>query len=604
MSGGGLQQSPVATNLPSTVTTTEKFRVVSTLSHEEIKRLQHFVTSGESVGGQYNYSRLLDPAAQRMLKVFCSTRAEDDRDWATWESSKLFALLYKHFPAPSQASAAGADARNFAKSMVLDLGHSTTACLKRGELFAVAREKTQAEDLTPDVETELVQAAMKRQIATAVGPTRRYKETILADALKATSWEEAEEAIFKATTYYSEALAMLKNDYGMEVATARAPTGDSTKPTGDAKGDGHTKGKQPPENKTVQASGNKPTCNACGRDGHRAGKNSCLFVHGKHPDLNPEWKTSWADSAKGKACKAAGHDSLPARKTLAGTVFDFADAFAKFKAATEKKGNSPSLHICCNTQPHAALKGHTLGCGVHGAHPSNNKIFETLIDTGALQANYMSTDLAAWLTSHGVPVQTDINTCRVCGLYGCSNTKEYANFNISMVDKNTQLIFNINIKAWLINDSPYDLILGRPTIEEHSLIDRISLAGNALALVWEEQKSVALSATLQNDREQHPQKSIYNTHAGGGKNPRKKPRKNSIRHAAPECAQCMEHVTGNCTGCKSQNLNNNTYDTQITDVGVVLDVATHPQQHEPPRADEPTTHAKKTSAYRQTEKGS
>ena len=236
MSGGGLQQSPVvATNLASTVTTTEKFRVVSTLSYEEIKRLQHFVTSGEAVGGQYNYSRLLDPAAQRMLKVFCSTRAEDDRDWWTWESGKLFSLLFKHFPAPSQASAAGADACNYAKSMVLDLGHTTTACLKRGELFAIAREKTQAEDLTPDVEMDLVQKAMKRQIATAVGPTRRYREKILEDAIKAASWEEAEEAIFKATSTYSDVLATLKNDYGMEMAIARAPTGENTKPTGEQK---------------------------------------------------------------------------------------------------------------------------------------------------------------------------------------------------------------------------------------------------------------------------------------------------------------------------------------------------------------------------------
>jgi hypothetical protein len=94
-----------------------------------------------------------------------------------------------------------------------------------------------------------------------------------------------------------------------------------------------------------------------------------------------------------------------------------------------------------------------------------------------------------------------------------------------MVDKNSQLIFNINIKAWLINDSPYDLILGRPTIEEHSLLDRISLAGNALALVWEEQKSVALISTLQKDRVRHPQKSIYNTHAGGGKIPEKTKKK-------------------------------------------------------------------------------
>ena len=57
-----LQPSSPTPTITSTITTSEKFRVVSTLSYEEIKRLQNFVTSGEAVGGRYNYARLLDTA--------------------------------------------------------------------------------------------------------------------------------------------------------------------------------------------------------------------------------------------------------------------------------------------------------------------------------------------------------------------------------------------------------------------------------------------------------------------------------------------------------------------------------------------------------------
>ena len=514
---GGAQSPPTPTNLASTIATTEKFRVVSTLSYDEIKRLQHFVTSGEAVGGRYNYSRLLDVTAQRLINVMCSNL--EDKEWWQWDSGKLFSLLFKYYPPPSQSSAAGADARNFAMSMVLDLRNTTAALTQRGEMFTLINEKTKAENLTPAVVSEQVQAAMKRQVIVGTGPSKRYREKILEEAAKATTWIQAEEAIFRATSAYSELLSTLQNDYGMELAPPTKPAGD--------RGAGSQKSgstRNPHEARQAKSS-DGVICHACGKHGHKAGKETCLFVFGKHPDINLDWKTSWADSAKGKACKEHGLDSLPARKTLAGAAFDFNDVAQKFRAK-EKKGNSPSLHICCNTHiGNTALTGHTLGCGVHGAIPSQFKIFDTLIDTGALQANYMALDVAAWLTSHGIPLRTDVNTCRVCGLYGCTNTKEYAIFSISLLDKNSKNIFNLIIKAWLIKDSPYDLIIGRPTIEEHKLLDRISLAGNALALAWEEQKPSATVLTILNNHEKYPSETIEKNHEEEEKNPREKNRK-------------------------------------------------------------------------------
>ena len=63
------------------------------------------------------------------------------------------------------------------------------------------------------------------------------------------------------------------------------------------------------------------TCNACERKGHVATK--CNFVKAKHPDINPDFKVSWADSDKGKAWAKKGKSQCPGIVTLKGDAFAF-----------------------------------------------------------------------------------------------------------------------------------------------------------------------------------------------------------------------------------------------------------------------------------------
>ena len=49
----------------------------------------------------------------------------------------------------------------------------------------------------------------------------------------------------------------------------------------------------------------------------------CNFVKEKHPDINPDFKLSWADSDKGKAWAKKGKFQFPGIITLKGDAFAF-----------------------------------------------------------------------------------------------------------------------------------------------------------------------------------------------------------------------------------------------------------------------------------------
>ena len=199
-------------------------------------------------------------------------------------------------------------------------------------------------------------------------------------------------------------------------------------------------------------------CALCGRKGHAKG--DCLFK--AHPDA--------------KAWAARKRSTLPAKETLSGAAIN-----VELPKPAKQQRRGENIHTCylsTNTDSHETkVEGHTLRCGVYTKSATHTKYVDTLIDTGALQSNYIGPNLATWLTSQGEVLFTENIGCLVCSHSGCSQTKQYDVFDLGVLNENNNKIENVSIKAWLLNTSPYDLIIGRPSIMTNKLLNKTSFAG-------------------------------------------------------------------------------------------------------------------------------
>lgn len=105
---------------------------------------------------------------------------------------------------------------------------------------------------------------------------------------------------------------------------------------------------------------------------------------------------------------------------------------------------------------------------------TNHLLIDTLLDTGALQGNYLSKDLAAWLIDQGaVPVHNGEVSIQLAVKDNTTTSSCSLAFNVTFINEKSGLhetIFDLNAR---ILDSHHDLIIGRPVIRLHNLCDKI-----------------------------------------------------------------------------------------------------------------------------------
>jgi hypothetical protein len=96
----------------------------------------------------------------------------------------------------------------------------------------------------------------------------------------------------------------------------------------------------------------------------------------------------------------------------------------------------------------------------------NTRAIHTLIDTGALQSNYVSTEVADWLRAEGAA--TEVGPRREIAGAIRSDRKAVASELVSFLIKLPgREPFEITAQ---VLDIWYDLIIGRPTIRKHNLL--------------------------------------------------------------------------------------------------------------------------------------
>ena len=175
--------------------------------------------------------------------------------------------------------------------------------------------------------------------------------------------------------------------------------------------------------------------------------------------------------------------TLPGTQSLSGAEFAF-----EYNASGTTKGKPHTINPLHVTRSFTAT-GNTLKCGI-SLNPDSSVCREvtSLVDTGSLTLNYVSPTIAAWLTSQGASTEraTKDNRRLVCSVHECTLVDTIVTFKLVYLNENTHTNDTINIEAWVLPRLPYDLIIGRPTIEKERLLtdNKISLSGDLFSFKY------------------------------------------------------------------------------------------------------------------------
>ena len=105
---------------------------------------------------------------------------------------------------------------------------------------------------------------------------------------------------------------------------------------------------------------------------------------------------------------------------------------------------------------------------------SNNLKFNVLLDTGAMQGNYISEEIAEWLRVK--EAQSQSCSTEVCSAFrgvNCYKSNKFYNFHLAFLSEHTSKHNRIfDISAITINTS-YDVIVGVPTIRKYNLLNML-----------------------------------------------------------------------------------------------------------------------------------
>lgn len=176
-----------------------------------------------------------------------------------------------------------------------------------------------------------------------------------------------------------------------------------------------------------------------------------------HPDWN-HTDLPWNDSQNGKAWKARGEDVLPPDKQLNSTQ---PPQYEKVKIP-KKQGTSLDTDIAIIATMHDKLSSDLIHAVLQHDHLSLK--VQTLLDTGALQGNYISRRVADELNIRSTGPRIAIGSAlRQKSVVSMCN----AVVNLIYLNELTNSTDTITIPVTII-DMPFDLIIGKPTLKEHS----------------------------------------------------------------------------------------------------------------------------------------
>jgi len=278
-----------------------------------------------------------------------------------------------------------------------------------------------------------------------------------------TSVSEFNAKLLRISKVISEAVQTAEH-FGLTVfSTHYVPVGDGSKGVNDKRKREGDKDERPDKKGTSGSFSkagkstpeNESTCNHCGWHTHTT--DSCKDKN--HKWANPDPAVSWDESVQGKQAKKFNKSKL------------FRKGKEKIKARNQNAGKGESCSVLAILSNIARLYEYTIDGLLYCA---SNDIYQHkinfLLDTCALQGNFISVDLAIQLRKEGCFfAESNHLVCSPVKNCKCFNSEGLLTFWLKYLNFDTGVYENIEIVARVL-DIEVDLIIGLPSIRKYDLV--------------------------------------------------------------------------------------------------------------------------------------
>jgi hypothetical protein len=232
-------------------------------------------------------------------------------------------------------------------------------------------------------------------------------------------------------------------------------------------------------NKKSSGSNNDEPCDVCGRSNHTS--STCMLKY--HPNANHS-SIKWIDSHFGKLFAAQNKTTLPMHYDIDGNKVPTSSEVKQSLNVLKKNSSS-------NKRKRGDNEINLFKCSLSNENnkPSLiNKILnlEALLDTGSINANYISLGVEKELIKEGAK-RKKCNKLICSGFNSCTSCFGSYNLFLTFFNEINKINEVIPIECSVI-DTDFDLIVGRKTIKEFSLISKLpsqDLMGVNESGLWE-----------------------------------------------------------------------------------------------------------------------
>lgn len=228
-------------------------------------------------------------------------------------------------------------------------------------------------------------------------------------------------------------------------------------------------------------------CYGCGRSYAGPGKLCNRAACKGHPDRNTS-NVPFVQSSTFKTQEARGYQyahELDRKARADGTAFTAAQVqkIESLKGPNPQQGNSnkrkhgelttPVAHelttLCASSEdPTIVLPRFTVSVN------KSNLTVDALLDTGALQANYVNEDLARWIKSRGGKcVSGEDVVISLAARQSFTSSSSMVTFDVTFRNEASSSTERISSVTARVLDSQYQLIIGLPFIRLHNLCDKL-----------------------------------------------------------------------------------------------------------------------------------
>lgn len=250
-------------------------------------------------------------------------------------------------------------------------------------------------------------------------------------------------------------------------------------------------------------------CTGCGKSGHLAA--TCHLK--THPDFNPSTK-AWKLSTQGVSWLSRGQQLLPTRLTLSGTAFEppphpssLSDKNSGSSSSSSTTASSAKGMITTSSMvvqndiafTLSSLHHHTssnlLSCTLFVSSQEQNSLqareghkVNALLDTGSLAGDFISQQLVDRLSVSSDIISSSVKS--VCsGLNNnCIDLSKTINVSVLFLNEITNKINSFSINAFILQNSPLDLIVGITTIKRLNLFSALPSLISSLAFIPEDKE--------------------------------------------------------------------------------------------------------------------